>query len=54
MISDNSQLNQTVEAEVKVIMLLQRVRGAASRAKNRSSNGPLRVQSKAQAEYSAT
>ena len=27
-------------------MLLQRVREAASRAKNKSSNGPLRVQSK--------
>ncbi|MBO5411122.1 MAG: hypothetical protein J6A60_07660 [Clostridia bacterium] len=36
---------QTVEAEVKVIMLPQRVRVAESRAKNKSSNGPLRVQS---------
>ena len=28
MISDNSQLNQTVEAEVKVIMIPQRVRAS--------------------------
>jgi hypothetical protein len=46
--------NQTVEAEITVIMLLQRARVAESRAENKSSNGPLRVQSKARAEYSAT
>ncbi len=37
--------NETVEAEIKVIMLLQRVRDAVIRMKNRLSNGPLRVQS---------
>ncbi|AEE91768.1 conserved protein of unknown function [Tepidanaerobacter acetatoxydans Re1] len=37
-----------------MIMLLQRARGAGKRVENKSSNGPLRVQSKAKAEYSAT
>ena len=46
---------QTVEAEVTVMMLLQRVRVAENRVKNKSSNGPLRVQSNAIfAKYSAT
>ncbi len=36
------------------MMLPQRVRVAESRAKNKSSNGPLRVQSNAKAKYSAT
>lgn len=38
-------------------MTSQRTRGAESRVRNKLSNGPLRVQSKAQficAEYSAT
>ncbi len=35
-------------------MFLQRARGAESRVENKSSNGPLRAQSKAKAEYSAT
>jgi hypothetical protein len=35
-------------------MLLQRTRGAENRVENISSNGPLRAQSKAKAEYSAT
>ena len=39
------KLIETVDAEIKVIMLPQRVRGAVSRVKNKSSNGPLRVQS---------
>ena len=39
--------NETVEAEITVIMLLQRARVAESRVKNRLSNGPLRAQSKA-------
>ena len=46
--------NQTVDAEIKVIMPPQRARGAGNRVKHRSSNGPRRVQSKALAEYSAT
>lgn len=37
-----------------MIMFLQRARVAESRAENKSSNGPLRAQSKAKAEYSAT
>ena len=37
--------NQTVEAEITVIMLPQRARVAESRVKNKSSNGPRRVQS---------
>ena len=37
-----------------MIMLLQRARAAEMRAENKSSNGPLRAQSKAKAEYSAT
>ena len=35
---------QTVEAEIKVMMLAQRVREAESRIENKSSNGLLRVQ----------
>ena len=38
--------NQTVEAEITVMMLLQRACVAESQVKNKSSNGPLRVQSK--------
>ena len=41
------KLIETVDAEIKVIMLPQRARGAVSRVKNKSSNGPLRVQGKA-------
>ena len=36
---------KTVEAEIKLVMLPQRVRGAEIRMKNRSANGPPRVQS---------
>ena len=36
------------------MMPLQRARGAESRVRNKLSNGPLRAQSKAFAEYSAT
>jgi hypothetical protein len=35
---------KTVEAEITAAMLLQRVRDAENRAKNRLSNGPLRAQ----------
>ena len=35
-------------------MPLQRVRGAGIRAEGKPQDGPLRVQSKAKAEYSAT
>ena len=38
---------KTVEAEITVMMLPQRARGAESRVKNKSSNGPLRAQSNA-------
>ena len=44
-----NQIQQTVEAEITVVMLVQRAREAESRAKHRPSNGPRRVQSKAQA-----
>ncbi|MGN0612432.1 MAG: hypothetical protein ACI4JB_00890 [Porcipelethomonas sp.] len=37
---------ETVEAEIKAVMLAQRTRVAESRVKNRLSNGPLRAQSK--------
>jgi hypothetical protein len=36
------------------MMISQRARDAENRAENKSSNGPLRAQSKAKAEYSAT
>lgn len=36
--------NKTVEAEITVAMLSQRVRDAENRAENKPSNGPLRVQ----------
>ena len=49
-----AMLMQTVEAEITLIMLPQRVRVAENRMENKSSNGPRRAQSKAQAEYSAT
>ena len=39
-------IHQTVEAEITAIMPSQRARGAESRVRNKSSNGPLRVQSK--------
>ena len=46
--NDNIHLiNQTVDAEIKVIMIPQRVGVAESPAENKSSNGPLRVQSNA-------
>ena len=38
-------IRQTVEAEIKVVMLPQRVRAAESRMKYKPSNGPRRVQS---------
>ncbi len=38
---------ETVEAEITVIMLLQRARVGERRVKHKSSNGPLRVQSNA-------
>jgi len=46
--------SETVEAEIKAAMPPQRARGAENRARNTLSNGPLRAQSKAYAEYSAT
>ena len=45
---------ETVDAEITLVMLIQRVRDAENRAENKPSNGPLRAQSKAKAEYSAT
>ncbi len=45
---------QTVDAEITVMMLLQRAGDAENPAENKSSNGPLRVQSNAKAKYSAT
>ena len=48
-------INQTVDAEIKVIMIPQRAGDAENPAENKSSNGPLRVQSNAEeAKYSAT
>ena len=47
-------INQTVDAEIKVIMIPQRAGDAENPAENKSSNGPLRVQSNAKAKYSAT
>jgi len=48
-------IRETVDAEITVMMLLQRAGGAESPVENKSSNGPPRVQSKAfGAEYSAT
>ncbi len=41
----NNLIRQTDEAEIKVYMTTQRVRGAEIRAGNSLSNGPLRVQS---------
>lgn len=38
-------INQTVDAEIKVIMIPQRAGDAENPAENKSSNGPLRVQS---------
>ena len=38
-------MDKTVEAEIKVVMLLQRAWDAENRVKNRLSNGPLRAQS---------
>jgi hypothetical protein len=35
---------QTVEAEITVMMLLQKVCVAENQTENKSSNGPLRVQ----------
>ena len=37
---------KTVDAEITAMMLPQRAHGAESWVKNKSSNGPLRVQSK--------
>lgn len=47
-------LTKTVEVEITLIMLPQRARVAENRAEHKSSNGPLRAQSKAFAEYSVT
>jgi len=44
---ENRITEKTIEAEITVIMLFQRVRGAERRAENRSSNGPLRARGKA-------
>ncbi len=38
---------ETVDAEITLVMLIQRVRVAENRAENKPSNGPLRAQSKA-------
>ena len=56
-IIQKNQTGQTVEAEITAMMPLQRARVAESRVRNKSSNGPLRVQSNANswfAEYSVT
>lgn len=45
--TEEKSISQTVEAEITAIMPIQRARVAESRARNRSSNGPLRVQSNA-------
>ena len=38
--------NQTVEAEIKIVVHIQRVRAGESRVKRRLLNGPWRAQSK--------
>lgn len=43
----SSHINQTVDAEITVMMLPQRAGDAENPAENKSSNGPLRVQSNA-------
>ena len=48
------KFHKTADAEITVMMLLQRARDAENRAENKSSNGPLRAQSKAKVKYSAT
>ena len=45
---------ETVEAEITAMMPAQRARSAENRVRNKSSNGPLRAQSKGRPEYSAT
>ena len=46
--NDNMHMiNQTVDAEIKVIMIPQRAGDAENPAENKSSNGPPRVQSNA-------
>ena len=45
---------KTVEAEITVMMLLQKVCAAESQTENKSSNGPRRAQPKAKAKYAAT
>lgn len=46
---------KTVEAEITAMMPLQRARGAESRVRNKSSNGPQRAQGTARfAQYAAT
>ena len=47
-------IRETVDAEITVMMLPQRAGDAENPAENKSSNGPLRVQSNAKAKYSAT
>ena len=52
-----SENQETVEAEIKLIMASQRVRDGESRTDPSSANGPLRAQSKTRGscvEYSAT
>ncbi len=46
--------NQTVDAEITSDLTTQRARDAENRVGSYPSNGPQRVQSKANAEYSAT
>ena len=49
------KLIETVDAEIKVIMLPQRARGAVSRVKNKSSNGQAEgAVKRLMSEYSAT
>lgn len=45
MVFDN-HINQTVDAEITVMMIPQRADDAEKPAENKSSNGPRRVQSK--------
>jgi hypothetical protein len=41
---DTDNFIETDDAEIKAVMLLQRVRGAGSRIEHRPSNGPQRAQ----------
>ena len=47
--------HETVDAEIKAVMLSKRARAGESRAENKLSNGPLRAHSKESfSEYYAT